>query len=62
MKESRFKDESFVINEDNFTQDLEWMKRREYTTEMLESVDKMKPSQVRVFKLSHAEHQLMRVK
>ncbi|MEZ9631167.1 hypothetical protein AB4304_16920 [Vibrio breoganii] len=62
VKESRFRDESFVICEDNFKEDLEWMKRRDYTQEMLETVEKMKPSQVRVFKFSHAEHQLMRVK
>lgn len=62
VKESRFKDESFVICEDNFKEHLEWMKRRDYTKEMLESVEQMKPSQVRVFKLSKAEHQLMRVK
>lgn len=60
--ESRLKDESFIVNEDSFTIELEWMKRNHYTPWMLEQVQSMKPSSVRTFKVGAIEHQLIRVK
>jgi hypothetical protein len=60
--ESRLKDESFIVNEDSFTTELEWMKRKNYTPEMLAEVEAMKPSQIRIFHIGQIEHQLMRVK
>lgn len=62
IKENSFKDESFVINEDNFRHELQWMKNKNYSQEMLNKVNAMKPSQILVLQLGNIEHQLMRVK
>ncbi|NIY92595.1 hypothetical protein HCZ28_09960 [Vibrio diazotrophicus] len=62
ISESRLKDESFVINEDSFQEPLQWMKRRNYTPVMLEQVEDMQRSQVRIFHFDHQTHHLLRVK
>lgn len=62
ISEGVFRDESFVVNEDNFQEPLHWMKKKEYTAEMLNVVDKMKRSQVKVFRIGSVEHRLLRVK
>jgi len=62
ISESRFKDESFVINEDSFQEPLQWMKRRHYSPVMLEQVEAMQRSQVRIFNIGEQTHRLMRVK
>lgn len=62
ISESRLKDESFVINEDSFQEPLQWMKRRNYTSVMLEQVEDMQRSQVRIFHFGQQTHHLLRVK
>lgn len=62
ITESTFKDQSFIINEDNFSESLQWMKQRNYSVEMLEQVEKMAISQVNSFQFGDQHHQLMRVK
>ena len=44
--EDSISDQSFVINEDDFKEPLEWMRKRDYHSKMLDRVDKMKISQV----------------
>ncbi|MGF1698590.1 hypothetical protein L4D20_13810 [Vibrio kyushuensis] len=56
------KGESFVVNEDGFNEPLQWMKRKGYSTLMLEQVDDMRRSQVIEFELESVKHRLMRVK
>ncbi|MEZ8195615.1 MULTISPECIES: hypothetical protein [Vibrio] len=62
ITESTFKDQSFIINEDSFSESLQWMKQRNYSVEMLEQVEKMAISQVNSFQFGDQHHQLMRVK
>ncbi|MGF1681680.1 hypothetical protein [Photobacterium minamisatsumaniensis] len=59
---SVLQDESFVINEDSFQEPLQWMKRRQYTSDMQAKVEQMKTSQVLVFHIDGVRHRLMRVK
>lgn len=60
--EEAITDQSFVINEDGFKEPLEWMKKRGYTQNMLERVEKMGISQVIELQLGETSHRLMRVK
>lgn len=60
--EDSITDQSFVINEDGFKEPLEWMKKRDYQTNMLDRVDKMKISQVIEIQFEDKMHRLMRVK
>lgn len=62
VSESFLKDQSFVVNEDQFSSPLSWMKNKGYDESMLEKVELMKPSQIVVVELGGATHQLMRVK
>ncbi|MGR5178343.1 hypothetical protein ACPV4B_16940 [Vibrio parahaemolyticus] len=62
ISESLLKDQSFVVNEDQFSSPLSWMKHKGYSEEMLNKVESMKPSQVIVIELGETTHQLMRVK
>ncbi len=62
ISESRLKDESFIINEDSFQEHLQWMKRRNYSPVMLEQVEAMQCSQVRIFNVGDQTHRLLRVK
>ncbi len=62
VSESRLKDESFIINEDSFQEPLQWMKRRNYSPVMLEQVEAMQCSQVRIFNIGYQTHRLLRVK
>ncbi len=62
ISESRLKDESFIINEDSFQEPLQWMKRRNYSPVMLEQVEAMQCSQVRIFNVGDQTHRLLRVK
>ncbi|PSW20570.1 hypothetical protein C9I98_06875 [Photobacterium sanctipauli] len=59
---STFQDESFVINEDNFSTPLQWMKKRGYEEATLQQVENMKVSQVLVFHINGERHRLLRVK
>ncbi|MGF1799548.1 hypothetical protein L4D11_02615 [Vibrio gigantis] len=60
--EDSITDQSFVINEDAFKEPLEWMKKRDYQSKMLDRVDKMKISQVIEIQFEDKMHRLMRVK
>lgn len=60
--EDSITDQSFVINEDAFKEPLEWMKKHNYQPSMLESVERMKISQVIEIQFEDKMHRLMRVK
>ncbi|GAL37311.1 hypothetical protein JCM19240_3173 [Vibrio maritimus] len=62
ISESFLKDQSFVVNEDQFSSPLSWMRSRGYSETMLGKVETMKRSQVLVVELGETTHQLMRVK
>ncbi|WP_112480515.1 hypothetical protein [Vibrio variabilis] len=62
ISESFLKDQSFVVNEDQFSSSLSWMRSRGYSQTMLDKVEAMKRSQVLVVELGDTTHQLMRVK
>ena len=62
IRSSTLQDESFVVSEDNFKQPLQWMKKKQFDTEMLEKVEKMKVSQVLVFHIEGVKYRLLRVK
>ena len=62
IHEGTLNDESFIINEDNFQEPMQWMVKRQYSAEMIEKVDAMKRSQVIVLTLNNVEHRLIRVK
>ncbi len=56
------KGESFIVNEDAFSAPLQWMKRKGYSTSMLQQVETMERSQIIEFDLGDVKHRLMRVK
>ena len=58
----KHKGESYVVNEDSFTEPLQWMKNKGYKDSMLTKVESMKHSQVIEFDLGSVKHRLMRVK
>ena len=62
IHEGTLNDESFIINEDSFQEPMQWMVKRQYSTEMIEKVDTMRRSQVIVLTLNNIEHRLIRVK
>ena len=62
IHEGTLNDESFIINEDSFQEPMQWMVKRQYSTEMIEKVDAMKRSQILVLMLNNVEHRLIRVK
>lgn len=53
---------SFVLNEDNFSQPLQWMKHKGYNVPMLLEIDNMKRSQVIEFDIKMAKHRILRIK
>ncbi|MGR4988749.1 hypothetical protein ACPV3U_04140 [Vibrio rotiferianus] len=55
------KGESYVVNEDSFSEPLQWMKRKGYKEVMLTKVESMKRSQAIEFDLGAVKHRLMRV-
>lgn len=56
------KGESYVVNEDSFSEPLQWMKKKGYKDSMLTKVESMTRSQVIEFDLGSVKHRLMRVK
>ncbi|EJG0784297.1 hypothetical protein ACA506_002705 [Vibrio parahaemolyticus] len=56
------KGESYVVNEDTFSEPLQWMKKKGYQESMLNKVEAMKRSQILEFDLGRVKHRLMRVK
>jgi hypothetical protein len=60
--EERGQGGSFILSEDSFTEELQWMKRKGYDEMMLTQVQSMQRSQVLQFELSTAKHRLLRIK
>jgi len=56
------KGESYVVNEDSFTEPMQWMKGKGYSELMIQQIEKMPRSQVKEFELETVKHRLMRVK
>ncbi|MEL7290374.1 MAG: hypothetical protein AAGJ78_04335 [Pseudomonadota bacterium] len=56
------KGESYVVNEDSFTEPMQWMKGKGYSERMIQQIEKMPRSQVKEFELETVKHRLMRVK
>ncbi len=56
------KGESYVVNEDSFSEPMQWMKRKGYSSVMVERIDNMRRSQVEEFELAKVKHRLLRVK
>lgn len=54
--------DTFVVDEDSFTEPLQWMKRKHYTNAMLVQVSNMKRSQAKGFNLEGIPHRLIRVR
>lgn len=54
--------ESYVVNEDSFTEPMQWMKGKGYSERMIQQIEKMPRSQVKEFELETVKHRLMRVK
>ncbi|MGR5065267.1 hypothetical protein [Photobacterium sp. DNB22_13_2] len=62
IRSSTLQDESFVVSEDSFKQPLQWMAKKQFDDDMLNSVENMKVSQVLVFHLEGVRYRLLRVK
>lgn len=60
--EGEHKGESYVVNEDGFSEPMQWMKRKGYSAAMIEQIEIMRCSQVKEFELEAVKHRLMRVK
>lgn len=56
------KGETFVVNEDNFEEPLQWMRGQGYSDTMLKQVEAMPRSQVVEFDVDTIKHRLVRVK
>ncbi len=59
---SRLQDDSYIVNEDNFSEPLQWMKRQQFSDDMLDKVERMRRSQVVVFNIDEVKYRLLRVK
>ncbi|MGF1703187.1 hypothetical protein L4D09_23120 [Photobacterium makurazakiensis] len=62
ITDGHFKDESLIINEDSFTEPMQWMKDQYYSDEMIVQVDKLQRSEIIFLELIDTEHRIMRVK
>jgi len=62
VDEGGLKNQSFVVDEDNFQQPLEWMLNKHYSAADLANVDNMKRSEVYNVTLATAKHSLIRAK
>ncbi|GAM59443.1 hypothetical protein JCM19231_116 [Vibrio ishigakensis] len=56
------KGESYIVNEDSFSEPLSWMKRKGFDESMLARVEKMNRSQTMDFELKDITYRLLRVK
>ena len=54
--------DTFIVNEGNFEEPMQWMVRKGYDAEMLRRVNDMKRSQAIQLDLGRISHRLMRVK
>jgi hypothetical protein len=54
--------DTFVIDEDQFREPLQWMVKKGYSSSMLQQVQTMPRSGVLVWQVGNQKHQLLRVK
>lgn len=54
--------DTFIVNEGSFEEPMQWMRRKQYSADMLQRVDAMQRSQVIQVELGDIRHRLMRVK
>jgi hypothetical protein len=62
VDEGGLKNQSFIVDEDNFQQPMEWMLNKHYSATDLDNVNNMKCSEVCTVTLSAATHSLIRAK
>jgi hypothetical protein len=62
VDEGGLKNQSFIVDEDNFQQPMDWMLKRHYSVTDVEKVNNMKCAQVVSVKLANAKHSLIRAK
>ncbi|PKH06962.1 hypothetical protein [Moritella sp. Urea-trap-13] len=62
VDEGGLKNQSFIVDEDNFQQPMDWMLKRHYSVTDLENVNNMKRAEVVSIKLANAKHSLIRAK
>ena len=62
VDEGGLKNQSFIVDEDNFQQPMEWMLNRHYSVTDLENVNNMKCAEVCTIALAAATHSLIRAK
>lgn len=62
VDEGGLKNQSFIVDEDNFQQPMDWMLNRHYSVTDLENVNNMKRAEVVSVKLANAKHSLIRAK
>lgn len=54
--------DTFVVDEGNFNEPMQWMRRKQYNPDMLQQVDEMQRSQVIQLQVGDISHRLIRVK
>jgi len=62
VDEGGLKNQSFIVDEDNFQQPMEWMLNKHYSATDLNNVNNMKRADVVSVKLANARHSLIRAK
>jgi len=62
VDEGGLKNQSFIVDEDNFQQPLEWMLNKHYSAADLANVENMKRAEVYNVTLATAKHSLIRAK
>ena len=62
VDEGGLKNQSFIVDEDNFEKPMEWMLNKHYSVTDLENVNNMKRAEVYSVKLANAKHSLIRAK
>ncbi len=62
VQSGKTKGESYIVNEDSFSEPLSWMKRKGFDESMLAQVEKMNRSQTLDFELKDITYRLLRVK
>ncbi|NRB80356.1 MAG: hypothetical protein HRU38_17100 [Saccharospirillaceae bacterium] len=62
VDEGGLKNQSFIVDEDNFQHPMEWMLNKHYSVTDLENVANMKRAEVISVKLTNAKHSLIRAK
>ncbi|MDX2320385.1 MAG: hypothetical protein QNK26_07280 [Moritella sp.] len=62
VDEGGLKNQSFIVDEDNFQQPMDWMLNRHYSVTDLQNVNNMKRAEVVSVQLANAKHSLIRAK